>query len=282
MYLFMSIFASLVGAIPESILAFFAKALGVFLFDGLRLRRSLMVRNIKTAFPEISDHDAVVMARRSLIHLVTTVIELLWVWRHDMGPRTQIANSEILTDALKDGKGAYVLCTHTGNFEAFAAILSKKFAKVTSPVKRVGSSVGLNRFIADNRSKQGMDAFVRNKKGEGFLAIRRALEEKRLVGFMMDQARPGEPRIPLFGKPAKTNTSLGAIWEKCPAPIIPGYCERIGFARHVVHLLPEIKFSTSGDSDADVLSRAQACNTIVEEIIRRCPDQYWWVHDRWK
>lgn len=278
----MSIFARFVGALPEAVLSFGAKALGVFLFDGLRLRRSLMVRNIKTAFPEISDRDAVTMARHAMIHLVTTVFELLWVWSNDMESRVQIENPEIIATALSQGKGAYVLCTHTGNFEALAMILSRKFAKVSSPVKRVGSSPGLNRFIYENRAKQGMDAFVRSKKGEGFLAIRRALEEKRLVGFMMDQARPGEPRIPLFGKPAKTNTSLGAIWERCPAPIVPAYCERISFARHVVHLLPEIHFSSSGDPAADVLSRAAACNRIVEEIIRRCPDQYWWVHDRWK
>ena len=278
----MSFIASVIGVVPEFLLQGFAKGLGVFLFDGMRLRRALMLRNIKIAFPELSDHERVVMARQSMIHLVTTVIEMLWVWSNSMESRVSIANSEILSDALSRGQGAYILCTHTGNFEAFAMILSKRFAKVTSPVKRVGSSPGLNRFILENRAKQGMDAFVKSKKGAGFLAITRALAEKRLVGFMMDQARPGEPRLPLFGKPAKTNTSLGAIWTRCPAPVIPGYCERVGFARHVVHLLPEVIFATTSDPAADILSRATQCNTIVEQIVRRCPDQYWWVHDRWK
>ena len=278
----MTVFARVVGMIPESILAAGAKGLGIFLFDVIRLRRSLRLRNIKIAFPDIKDSDAVIMARSAMIHLVTTIVELIWVCTHDPEDRVSVVNPEILSDALARGNGAYVLCTHTGNFEAFAMILSKKFAKVTSPVKRVGSSKGLNQFIAENRARQGMDAFVRTKKGEGFLAIRKALDEKRIVGFMMDQARPGEPRLPLFGKPAKTNTSLGAIWERCPAPVIPGYSERVGFARHVVHLLPEVHFTSTGDAAADVLSRAVACNTIVETIVRRCPDQYWWVHDRWK
>jgi len=278
----MSVIARAIGALPESVLQGFATALSVFLFDGIRLRRSLMLANIKIAFPELSDKDRVTMARRSMIHLVTTIIELLWVWSNDMERRVSVANPEVLSDALSRGRGAYILCTHTGNFEAFAMIVSRKFAKVTSPVKRVGSSPGLNRFILENRTKQGMDAFVRGKKGAGFLAITRALAEKRIVGFMMDQARPGEPRLPLFGKPAKTNTSLGAIWTKCPAPVIAGYCERTGFARHVVHLLPEVHFPTSNDNAADILSRAAQCNTIVEQIVRRCPDQYWWVHDRWK
>ncbi len=278
----MCFIARVIGAIPEPVLQGFATGLGVFLFDGIRLRRSLMLRNIKIAFPEMSDKDGVAMARRSMIHLVTTFIEMFWVWSNDMESRVSIVNPEVLSEALSRGQGAYVLCTHTGNFEAFAMILSKKFAKVTTPVKRVGSSPGLNLFLLENRTKQGMDAFVRSKKGAGFLAITQALSEKRIVGFMMDQARPGEPRLPLFGKPAKTNTSLGAIWTKCPAPIVAGYCERKGFARHVIHLLPEVQFSTSNDNAADILSRAVQCNTIVEQIVRRCPDQYWWVHDRWK
>jgi KDO2-lipid IV(A) lauroyltransferase len=278
----MSTFSRFIGVLPESILSAFCKFLGVFLFDFVRLRRSLVIRNIKTAFPDISDQDATSMGRRAMIHLVTTVIELFWVFTNDMEPRVTFDQPEIMATAMGKGKGVYVVCTHTGNFEALAMKLSRSFAKVTTPVKKVGSMAGVNRFIFENRSKQGMDAFVRTRKGEGFIAMRRALEEKRIAGFMLDQARPGEPRIPLFGKPAKTNTSLGAIWERCPAPIIPAYSERIGFARHVVHLLPEVPFKSSGDPQADILSRAVQCNTIVEDIIRRCPDQYWWVHDRWK
>jgi Kdo2-lipid IVA lauroyltransferase/acyltransferase len=86
----------------------------------------------------------------------------------------------------------------------------------------------------------------------------------------------------LFGKPAKTNTSLGAIWDRCPAPIITGYTERIGFARHVVHLMTVPSFESIGDPHADILNRAAICNRLVEDIVRRCPEQYWWVHDRWK
>jgi KDO2-lipid IV(A) lauroyltransferase len=209
-------------------------------------------------------------------------LELLWVWKRSLKDRYTITNPEILEEGLKRGQGVYILCTHTGNFEVMAAALSHSFARMTSPVKNVGKSVGINKFISENRAKQGIDAIVRKKRGEGFLAIRRALQENRLVGFMMDQSRPGEPRVELFGKPAKTNTSLGAIWERCPAPLIPAYAERIGFARHIVHILPEVSFPPVIDRESDILNRARACNTIVEDIVKRCPDQYWWIHDRWK
>lgn len=282
LYTMMSILARLVGLLPESFLAASCHVLGVFLFDVLHLRRRLMCRNIEIAFPGLNPVEVTNMARRSMIHLVTTVFELLWVWTKSMESRFLITNPEVLRDALAKGRGAYIMCTHTGNFEVLAMALGREFGKVTSPVKRIGSSKGLNRFVAENRARQGIDAIIRKKKGEGFLAIRRALEENRLVGFMLDQARPGEPRIPLFGKPAKTNTSLGAIWGRYPAPLIPAYCERIGFARHRIHILPEVTFTSSGDPQSDILSRATACNTIVEDIVRRCPEQYWWVHDRWK
>jgi Kdo2-lipid IVA lauroyltransferase/acyltransferase len=250
--------ARFIGCLPEKFLDAACRALGIFLFDVLRVRRGLVTANIKTAFPTMEQGDVDAMGRASMI------------------------SPEVMSRALEERRGAYIVCTHTGNFEVFAGYLSRNFAKVTSPVKKVGANKGVNRFISENRVKQGMDTFVRQKKGEGFLAIRRALEEKRIVGFMLDQARPGEPRLPLFGKPAKTNTSLGAIWERCQAPVIAGYCRRTSFGRHEITFLPEIKFFSTGDPDADILSRARMCNTIVEDLVRRCPDQYWWVHDRWK
>lgn len=282
MYILMSLIASLIGLVPEALLSFSAKFMGILLFDGFRLRRRLILSNIRIAFPEMSEHQALEMGRKSVVHLVTTVLELLWVWRRSLDNRYTITNPEVLSRALERGQGVYILCTHTGNFEVMAASLSRTFAKITSPVKSVGKSAGLNRFISENRARQGIEAIVRRKRGEGFLAIRRALQENRLVGFMMDQARPGEPRVDLFGKPAKTNTSLGAIWERCPAPLVPVYAERVGFARHIVHILPEVSFPASIDRESDILNRARACNTIVEDIVRRCPDQYWWIHDRWK
>jgi Kdo2-lipid IVA lauroyltransferase/acyltransferase len=282
LYTFLKIFARLVGLIPEFVLEFSGRAVGLFLFDILRVRRRLMLANIKIAFPDLDRKASVEMARQSMQQMVMTFIEMIWGCNNDIESRVEIRNPVLLKAALAGGKGVYVLCTHTGNFEAFAMILSKKFAKVTCPVKRVGSNPGLNQFLLDNRSKQGMDAFYRGKKGDGFIAIKQALGENRIAGMMIDQARPGEPRIPLFGKPAKTNTSLGAIWQKCPAPIIAGFCQRIGFARHVIHFLPEVEFISTGDLAADVLTRAVICNSVVETIVRRCPAQYWWVHDRWK
>lgn len=278
----MSLIASAVGLLPERLLLFGAQLMGVVLFDLLRVRRQLILSNIRTAFPEMPETEVIKMGRKSVIHLVTTVLELLWVWTRSLQSRYTLTNPEILEEALKRGQGVYILCTHTGNFEVMAAALSQSFAKMTSPVKNVGKSAGINKFISENRAKQGIEAIVRKKRGEGFLAIRRALQENRLVGFMMDQSRPGEPRVELFGKPAKTNTSLGAIWERCPAPLIPAYAERIGFARHIVHILPEASFPPGIDRESDILNRARACNTIVEDIVKRCPDQYWWIHDRWK
>lgn len=282
MYTLMIVIASFVGYLPDRLLTFAAEFLGFVLYDIFRLRRRLIIRNINTAFPTMTRQEATRMGRRSVVHLVTTFLELLWVWRRSLDSRYTILNPEILEAALKKGSGAYILCTHTGNFEVMAGSLAKRFARMTSPVKKIGSSSGVNKFVTENRARQGIDGIVRKKRGEAFLAIRRALQENRIVGFMLDQARPGEPRVPLFGRPAKTNTSLGAIWERCPAPLIPAYAERVGFARHVVHVLPEVSFPPSEGYEADILNRARACNTIVEDIVKRCPEQYWWIHDRWK
>ena len=101
-----------------------------------------------------------------------------------------------------------------GNWEAMGAA----WALVTPAhvlVKKVGSS-SVDRFVSELRDRNGFLTVKRKKKGDGFSAIRDVLARGEIVGFVMDQARPGEPKLPFFGRPAKTNTSFAAIWRQDP------------------------------------------------------------------
>ena len=98
----------------------------------------------------------------------------------------------------------------------------------------------------------------------------------------MDQARPGEPKLPFFGHPAKTNTSFAAICRRFRAPIVPSFVLRQSFNRHVQYFLPEVSLEYTGDTDADILKQSTEFNAVVETCIRRCPEQYFWLHNRWK
>ena len=98
----------------------------------------------------------------------------------------------------------------------------------------------------------------------------------------MDQSRPGNPYLEFFGQPARTNTSFAAIWRRCPAPIIPGYIVRHEFGRHTVHFLPEVTLDQTENEEEDILRHSRIMNGVIEGVVRQHPEQYFWMHNRWK
>lgn len=98
----------------------------------------------------------------------------------------------------------------------------------------------------------------------------------------MDQSRPGEPKLPFFGRPAKTNTSLAGVWPANPVPIVPAFITRQSPTVHTLRFFPPVTMTRSSDEKADVLANTETFNRVIEQMIRACPEQYFWMHNRWK
>jgi len=167
------------------------------------------------------------------------------------------------------------------SWDAQAAVMTRRLA-TTYVLSKVVGSEGTNRFISELRTKNGFVPIIKRKKGDGFNAIKEKLGNGEIIGFAIDQARPGEPRLDFFGTPAKTNTSLAAIWRKIPAPIIPAFAKRIAPGKHEVIVWPEVNLEVSENAKDDIIKHSLLFNQIVEKAIRTNPEQYFWMHNRWK
>jgi len=256
--------------------------LAVFVFDVLRLRRRLILRNLTIAFGKtIPDNEKIRIGRESVYNFALTMVEFLRSGGSDIAGAININGAEHIREALARNQGVYILCFHLGNWEAMGAACTRFVAPSHVLVKRVGSS-GVNRFVSETRARNGFLAVRRQGKGDGYKAIVKALGRGEIIGFVMDQARPGNPRLPFFGRPAKTNTSFAAIWRRHPAPIVPAYIVRKSIGSHVIEFLPEVKLDMTPDEMQDVLRHSEQFNRVVEGAVRRKPEQYFWMHNRWK
>ena len=112
--------------------------------------------------------------------------------------------------------------------------------------------------------------------------IRDTLKNGEMVGFMLDQYRQDGQMVPFWGTPAKSNPALAALWRRYPAPVISAFAQRTGICEHVVELLPELEIHKTQNSEEDVLRITAQFNKVLEDMIRRCPEQYFWMHNRWK
>ena len=257
--------------------------LAVFIFDILRIRRRVVLSNLKLALGDALDDKArVALGRRSVHGFCRTILEFLHSAQNDPTATTGVQGIEYVNAALARGQGVFMLMPHVGNWEAAGAMLGKLFGPTWLPAKKV-AMVSVNRFLTEMREKRNFFPIKREKKGDGLRCIREALARNQLVGLVIDQTRPGEPKLPFFGHPAKTNTSYAAIWRRvgCP-PIIPGYIERTAFFEHTIKFFPAIELKPTGTQEADVLAHTRIFNDVAEKMIREHPEQYFWMHDRWK
>lgn len=259
-----------------------ARGLAVFFFDVLRFRRRLILRNLEIAFgAELDVAARIRMGRASMQHFWMTMFEFLSAFQNDLIADVEGEGVELVQQALAGGRGAYMLVAHLGNWEALGPYGTRHVAPVHSLVKEVGRG-GANRFVDALRRHTGHTPIYRSPPGEALKAVRRVMKANQLVGFMLDQARPGAPRIPFFGTPAKTQTSLAAIWRKYPAPVIPASIHRLGYGRHRVKVWPELAMQRTDDARRDTEANTALLNRMLETMIRETPEQYFWLHDRWK
>jgi KDO2-lipid IV(A) lauroyltransferase len=258
-----------------------ATGLTWLLFDVLRVRRGLVLKNLELAFPHLSDKDRIHIGRTSVRNFALTTLEFLHSYRSDIAAQVTMIGTEHLRRVLARGQGAYILCCHVGNWEAMGAAMTRHVTPAYVLVKKVGGK-SVNDFVSALREKNGFLAVKREKKGDGFKGIQAILGRGEVVGFVMDQARPGEPKLPFFGVPAKTNTSFAAIWRRHPAPIIPAYIVRHGVGEHTLYYMPELCLTQTDDAAADILRHSIEFNGVVETIVRKHPEHYFWMHNRWK
>ena len=266
---------------PQIVVEALAKGLAFLFYDVFKIRRRLIEKNIVTAFPDLAASEVSVMGRASIHSFIQTYFEFLRSPRHSIHKNIHSEGAQHLEKALAEGHGVYIICCHLGNWEAMGGYLTHNFTNTHVVVKKVGSKA-VNVYVEKLREHNGFLGIKRQKKGDAHTAIKKALSENEVVGFVMDQARPNEPRMKFFSKDATTNTSFAAIWRKNKAPIIPSYIERTSFGHHVVHILPEVKRELTENEQEDILQHSLVFNKVVESMIRRNPYQYFWIHNRWK
>ncbi len=282
MYFVLKFLAGVIGSMSDRALDLTVRAITFIFFDLLRARRSLIIRNLKIAFGDSkSEQELVRIGRASVYNFVMTAFEFFRSYKTDIAADIKVEGSEHLKAALAQKKGVYILCFHMGNWEAMGAACTRWFGPSYVLVKKVGSP-NVDRFVSELRDKNGFLSIKRRKKGDGYQGIKDALGRNEIVGFVMDQARPGEPKLPFFGKPAKTNTSFAAIWRRNPVPIIPAYINRTGVSKHVLRFFPEIHPVLTDDAEKDIIEHSVMFNQVVETHVRTSPEHYFWMHNRWK
>lgn len=271
------------GLIPRKWAAKIAAFMGkiLFLIDGKH--RRIAIDNLTYAFGhQQSPYETRIVARQVFINLVRVVFEIGWSLNLDKKQLLRhftINGHANIKKAYEKGKGVLVLTAHFGNWELLTVIV----AMLNYPLSIVYRPLDfkpLDRFFINLRTRFGGNVIPKQR---ALRAILRSLGRGEMVGLLMDQNADWYEGVfvDFMGHRACTNSGLALLALKTEAPVVPVFMvrEKEGFT---AKFLPEIPLQQTGDKTRDVEDNTQQYNKIIESFLRQYPDQWFWIHQRWK
>lgn len=284
LYRLISSIISLLNFLPRNVAITVGGIWGQLAFLVIRDARRRTLSNLSMAFGEkINEKELTRLGRKIFQNLgknVADAVRLKKMTWEDVEKITEIEGLEHLDRAYQAGKGVIALGGHIGNFELLGAYLSLRGYKV-SVVGRELYDPRLDRLLVRSRESMGLENIPSRA---GIRPVIRALRAGRVLGVLADQdsSRVRGVFVDFFGRPARTPAGPGLLSYKIRSPIIPMAILRKGRDRYKIIVKPEVELGFSGDREKDLIDVTQAYTRVLESIIREYPDQWLWMHDRWK
>lgn len=272
------------GILPRPL----ARAVGIALGQAIyfvhgRLRRVGM-RNLALAFPEKSRHEHRVILRGEFTSLGRQLAEVCLFPRYTAENLRNVVvydGFENFERALQRGKGVLFLTGHLGGWElsAFAHSLA---GYPLSIVMRSLDNPYVDALIQKYRTMHGNKTVDKDEFVRGLLA---AMKAGQTVGILMDtnMTPPQGVFVDFFGIPACTASGLARIALRTDAAVVPAFTvwDR-SLRKYRLRFDHALELVRTGDDEADIIANTAKFSKVIEDYIRRYPDQWLWVHRRWK
>ncbi len=243
-------------------------------------RRRRALDNIRLSIGrEMTPREIERLGRGSFQHVGMNLIEAC---RYFLRPtevmlsQVHVEGVEHLRSAAARGRGVLVLTAHYGNWELLAAAHGLTGLPLSIVIRPLDHPV-LDELAARFRRRSDAELIV---KRQAVREVLQALRRGRMVGILLDQnaTRAEGVFVPFFGVAASTSKGLAVLALRTDAPVVPVFLRRTADGRHCMDVSPPLM----PPSDGDVLAYTATFNRVIEGAIRRAPEQWLWMHARWR
>jgi KDO2-lipid IV(A) lauroyltransferase len=282
-WLVMAVARSL-GWMPRRLARLLADALTWSVYRALSRLRRVGRRNLERALPELSRAERERILRGVFRHLGWQLVEFCRMTRYTAWNTRNWIRTEGLEHYLAAqarGKGVLVVTGHLGAWELssfYHSLMGHPMGMIIRPL----DNRRLDAFVNGIRCLHGNRVLPKDEFARGLLTAMRAGDT---VGILMDtnMTPPQGAFVKFFGQDACTATGLAHVARKTGAAVLPGFMLwEPAESRYVLHFGPELAIPHTADVAADILAGTQLCAQVTEDWIRRYPDQWLWIHRRWK
>jgi KDO2-lipid IV(A) lauroyltransferase len=253
-----------------------------------RLRRVGM-RNLELALPELQSKARKKILKRVYVHLGWQLVEFCRMARYTAeNTRDQNSRNSMRTEGLDQylraqarGKGVLIITAHLGAWE-LSSFYHSLMGHPMGMIIRNLDNRRLDEYVNGIRCLHGNFVISKDDFGRGLL---KAIHAGGTVGILMDtnMTPPQGEFVKFFDIDACTGTGLAHIARQTGAAVLPGFMLwEPAEHRYVLHFGPEIEIPRTADRAADILEGTRRSTAVIESWIRRYPDQWLWIHRRWK
>lgn len=282
-------YAALRGAVAAMERLSFSRAgrvgewLGALGYWPLGIRRDVVERQVAAAMPELSSADVARIARQSYEHLGRTSIETAILPSYSRAQILDLFETvtgwELVERSLAAGNGLMFVTGHLGNWELGGAYLAARGVPIDAVARHMANPL-FDRYLTATRQRIGMTVV---HDDEAVRRVPRSLRGGRAVAFLIDQGALGlaSTWVPFFGRQAKTPRGPAVFALRLGAPVVFGAAVRLPSGRFRLDL-EEIPIRETDNREADVDRIVADYTRVLEQAVRRRPEQYFWHHRRWK
>ena len=274
----------ILGGLPRSLSRAAAISLSWTIYLVHVRLRHVGMRNLRLAFPEKTRRERARILRGVFTSLGRQLAEVCLFPRYtleNVGKVVVYDGFENFERALSRGKGVLFLTAHLGAWE-LSAFTHSLYGHPLHIVMRPLDNVYLDRLMRRYRTMHGNSTVDKDDFVRGLLSAMKAGET---VGILMDtnMTPPQGVFVDFFGIPACTASGLARIALRSDAAVVPGFTVwDPALRKYRLRFDPALKLIRTGNDDADVLANTALFTKVIEEYVRKYPDQWLWVHRRWK
>lgn len=282
-FIFFQAFGSVVRLLPLKLIHYAGNAVARLFYPLLTSRKKVALRNLRNAFPEMEESRREQIAFRSFQSVCTTFLELLWFpnfTKETIRDRVRIENPELLVQLQAQKKGIIFLTAHYGSWELAIQAIAAQTNIAVCTIAKTQSNLLVDDKINHWREMLGLKIVP---MGVSVREILRTLQNKGIVALAADQTAAKESvAVEFFGREVPTFQGPAVFALKTGAPIVLGCTVRQEKGDYTMHLVvvPSDDLQTASEENILELTRRQVKAT--EEMIRKRPEQWMWMHKRWK
>jgi KDO2-lipid IV(A) lauroyltransferase len=258
------------------------RVLGWVLGRIVRFRRRAVLATLALRLPGKSRADYQAIADGMYRHLGTMAVECMGFPdqpREIFQRNVEMRGEEHAHGVLAQGRGMLVLMGHIGNWELLGLALAGRWVPI-HVIVREQHDKAFNTYWRESREKMGLHPMAAQHSYRDAL---RALKKGDMVAVTLDQnmRRRRGVFVNFFGEQACTTPGLAYLSAQSGVPVVPIYTIRQPDGRHVVQVLPPVP-PPADREEATIQASTQVYSDILEGIIRQHPDQWLWLHKRWR